>query len=238
MPYFQREKIQMKKVIYLGYYETQDNPRSCSPAAVTMMDYVSSSIRKSGYSLEIISPAQSEEVLPEVTEITDGYEIVFSPSFGLKKEILKKVVYKIRRESELLRILFEHVGTDDIVVVYHSLAYIGVLRKLRQRKKFKLILQVNEIYADVLGKSTARKKEIKWINEADAYLLSTEKLVDVIEHPKKKFAICPGTFQIEPIREIYKEKQKMKDRINVVYAGTFDMRKGGTCGRYSKVSKL
>lgn len=217
----------MKKVIYLGYYETRNNPRNCSPAAVTMMDYISSVIRKNGYNLEIISPAQTEEELPEIVETVENSKIIFLPSHGRKKTTLQRGYNKIRKEKELFFILDKHIENNDVVIAYHSLVYISILKKLRKRKNFKLILQVNEVYADVTGNDFARKKEIGWINGADAYLFSTEKLTDVIDCSKKKYVVCPGTFLVEPIRNISKEEQEKRDRIDVIYAGTFDFRKGG-----------
>ena len=217
----------MRKIIYLGHYETRNNPRNCSPAGVTMMDYISSTIRRNGYNLEIISPAQSEKELPGIEEIIDNSKIVFLSSHGIKKTIIQRGYSKLRREKELLYILDKHVGSNDVVIAYHSLQYIKILKKLRRKKKFKFILQVNEIYADVLERSVDRQREIQWLSQADAYIFSTERLKDIVKCSGKKYVICPGTYQVEPIRDVCREEQKMKDKINVVYSGTFDFRKGG-----------
>lgn len=217
----------MKKIIYLGYYDTRKNPRNCSPAAVAMMNYVASAIRRNGYNLEIISPAQSEEELPEIVEIIENGKVVFLPSHGIKGKIIKRIYNKLRREKELSFVLEQHIGNNDVVIAYHSLAFIRVLKRLRKRKKFKFILQVNEIYADILEKVSVRKREIQWINEADAYLFSTKKLMKVLRTLNKKYAICSGNYYVEPIRSVCVQEKETKGKINVIYAGTFDFRKGG-----------
>lgn len=57
---------------------------------------------------------------------------------------------------------------------------------------------------------------------ADAYVLSTEKLLEELDFEYKKFAICHGTYQIEKERNVMKSTNKT----HVVYAGTFDPDKG------------
>ena len=110
----------MRKIIYLGHYETRNNPRNCSPAGVTMMDYISSTIRRNGYNLEIISPAQSEKELPGIEEIFDNSKIVFLSSHGIKKRIIQRGYSKVRREKELLYIL----DTNRVAVTSEMLLYV------------------------------------------------------------------------------------------------------------------
>lgn len=47
----------MSAIYYIGHYDLKDEPRSVSPAAVTMMDYVSEVIQREGFQCNILSCA-------------------------------------------------------------------------------------------------------------------------------------------------------------------------------------
>lgn len=216
----------MKKVVYLGYYDSPENPRHCSPAASTMMRYVAGAMAESGYEVEIISPALTDEVLPELLEKENNFAVRYLPSYGVKNHFFHKVKNKIIRKQNLYNSLLNEMKTGAILVVYHSMAYIDVLKRIRKENEVKLILQVNEIYADVTQNKKERKKEMKWINSADAYIFSTEELSKQIMSTQKKYAVCLGTYCSEKKVE-RKEEEKMSKNVEVIYAGTFDPRKGG-----------
>lgn len=215
------------KVYYLGYYDLPDHGRSVSPAAVTMMDYVSSAIQQTGIKCIILSPTISRDRKPmERIELEDGREVFFAASYGTasKTNIVKRIYLRVRRQMELYRMLDSQLQEGDILLVYHSLAYIDVLRRLRRRKQFTLLLQVCEIYADVLENKRRKKKELKWISEADAYMFSTKQLEHSINKNNKLSQVCLGTYKVE---DSFVEECDNDKSVHVVYAGTFDPRKGG-----------
>lgn len=115
------------------------------------------------------------------------------------------------------------MGKGDTLVVYHSLAYVGLVRILKRLKGFRLVLEVEEIYADVTGSDKARKKEYKLFRRADAYIFPTELLNEKLNSEHKPHCIIYGTYQVEENRHYSFNDGK----IHVVYAGTFDPRKGG-----------
>lgn len=216
------------KIFYLGYYDLPDQGRMVSLAGVTMMDYVSKAIQQVGIECIILSPAQSfEKKTAEKVKLDDGREVLFLSTIckpANKVNILKRVYLKIRRQNDLYRMLDNQVKEGDILLVYHSLAYIDVLRRFRKRKRFTLLLQVCEIYADVSQNDKKKKKELKWINEADAYIFSTSSLAQSLNKSHKISQVCLGTYKVE---EDYVSKYNEDKCIHVVYAGTFDPRKGG-----------
>jgi glycosyltransferase involved in cell wall biosynthesis len=93
----------------------------------------------------------------------------------------------------------------------------------KKLKGFKLILEIEEIYADVHGKRGAHKKEYNFFKLADAYLLATELLNEKINIENKPYAVIYGTYNVEKQRKVSFED----DKTHIVYAGTFDPRKGG-----------
>lgn len=215
------------KVYYLGYYDLPNQGRLVSPAAITMMDYVSSAIQQTGIKCIILSPTISRDKKTlERIELDDGREVLFSSSCGTanKANIVKRVYLRVRRQMELYRMLDSQLQEGDILLVYHSLAYIDVLRRLRRRKQFTLLLQVCEIYADVLENKRRKKKELKWISEADAYMFSTKQLAQSINIKNKLSQVCLGTYKVE---DCFVKKYDNDKYVHVVYAGTFDPRKGG-----------
>ena len=210
-------------VLYLGYYDVPGYNRRVSLAGVTMMDYISSAIQQVGYKCVILSAAQSlDNKSAEIVELNDGREAVFLSSFK-SAHIFKRAYLKIRRKMELYRMLDKEVKEGSVLLVYHSLAYINTLRRLRRKKKFTLVLQVCEIYADVLQDTKMREKELKWIDEADAYIFSTSSLAQNLNKKNKLNLVCLGTYKVEE-KLINNDKNEY---IHVVYAGTFDSRKGG-----------
>ena len=216
------------KVFYLGYYDLPNHGRKVSLAGVTMMEYVSGAIQQTGIQCIILSPAQSlKKQSAENIKLDDGREVVFLPTIckpPRKVNIFKRAYLKIRREITLYKMLDSQVKDGDILIVYHSLLYIQVLRRLRKNKQFTLLLQVCEIYADVLLSEKKKKKELKWIAEADAYIFSTNNLEQSLNKGHKPSQVCLGTYTVE---ENSVNKNNERECIHVVYAGTFDPRKGG-----------
>lgn len=216
----------MSKIIYVVYYETDKNPRHISLAGTTMMEYVAKTINNAGYNLTMFSAAQSkngEAIDRTIEKIDDKTEIVFTPCFKRYKNVVMRFVQKKRREKSLYKELDSVIENGDTVVVYHALGLIAPLEKLQKKKRFKLVLQVCEIYSDVTGNTKMRDKEISFIEKADSYIFSSGLLEEKLNKHKREYTICLGT---------YKNEEKLNstpndEKIHVVYAGTFDPTKGG-----------
>lgn len=58
-----------------------------------------------------------------------------------------------------------HVSKNENVVVYHSLAYMNIVNIIHKIKKFNLILEVEEIYSDVIGDSKKKKRKLNILNQ-------------------------------------------------------------------------
>lgn len=216
----------MGKTIYLAYYGTEKHPRNVAPAAVTMAQYIIQSLSKVQSPLIVLSPAQAVNKIYYGRELVreQQTEVIFLPSYPFQKHnILMRGCNKIRRQRDLKGELLSQLKDGDTLIVYHSLGLIDVVTQVKKKLKIRLVVQVCEVYADVLNNDSIRKKEFKFFQLADAYIFSSSLLQEKINKSRKKYVICLGTYYTELDRGI-----KFNDgKIHVVYAGTFDKRKGG-----------
>ena len=119
--------------------------------------------------------------------------------------------------------MIKNTNKDSIVMVYHSLGYMSLVKRLKKLKGFKLIIEAEEIYGDVIGDEKTSQKEYEFFKIADAFIFPTELLSEKVNTEKKPEVIIYGTYHIE------KEMPKLfsDGKIHCAYAGTLDPRKGG-----------
>ena len=215
----------MKKIKYIGYYDTIFQRRIMSPAAVDKMNYISEKLSELGYIVEIISCGMIADKGYKGTKEKIGYNIYVKYFRTLKKSKLK-IINKVFRAYELL-VLFMYflicVKKEEKILVYHSLMNMKAIFWAKKIKKFKIILEIEEIYADVLENQKLKKKEINYLEKADYYLFSTTFLNKEINKYSKPYVIIHGVYKVEKIMT-----HKFNDnKIHLIYAGTFDLHKGG-----------
>lgn len=220
----------MESIKYIGFYDIHDSKykRNGSLAAINKMNYMANSISKLGIKVSIISPSwiiENKNIITkkECIKIKDNIKLINIPSFGTKSRILRYIRTKIS-SIYLFIYLLKNVKKEEEIIVYHSLALLRPVLLAKKIKKFKLILEVEEIYTDVIdyGKRI-RKSEFKFIELADKYIFPTELLNESLNKTNKPYSICYGTYKAEEDRNV----KFNDDKIHVVYAGTFDPRKGG-----------
>ncbi len=217
-----------QRIYYLGYYDTPeyaDEQRNAPPAARAKMDYIVSVLNRIGYDAELVSPAatkdkRSAKARKIMLDQRNTLKLFYSPGGKSKPAALFR--FLILKLSFFFYILFR-VSASDTVIVYHSAEFIGTLLLLKKLRGFRLLLEVEEIYADVTGKEKIRKKEFKIFDKADAYIFSTELLAEKINLYNKPMTIIYGSYSVAQERIDRKEND---GRIHCVYSGTFDTRKG------------
>lgn len=219
---------------YFGYYADDRNNKNvnCAPSAINKMHYISKQIANVEGKTEIISavsPIQGSQI-SECYELEQGISVrYFEASYSSYKiiSIIKRVLHKAR----LFNWAYKNINQGEKVIVYHSLGYMRLFKLLKKIKNFSLILEVEEIYADVLNNQKIRKKELEFANLADAYIFPTELLDEFINKEHKPSVIIYGSYQVEKNRNcnIFQENlnNEPDDVIHCVYAGTLDPRKGG-----------
>lgn len=122
-----------------------------------------------------------------------------------------------------LNLFLKKLSCNDTVIVYHSLFIAKMIAKMKIKRQYKLILEVEEIYQDVVNCSKKyAEEEREVIKIADGYILATEALSKEIPS-KKPYIVINGTYHAEPKRNVSFDDGK----IHCVYAGTFDPTKGG-----------
>ena len=219
-----------RSVKYIGYYDKPElsikENRTFFVAATNKMTYIGNVIAKNGCNVEIISPSPTSNTKGfygrRVNKISDNIILKLCPSVGANN-IVAKGIRKFLSQGWLYLQLLLHTKSSDTVFVYHSLALMRTVRICKVLKRFKLILEVEEIYGDVVGSEVISKREIKFTQIADGFLFPTELLNKKINVKHKPAAIIHGTYQAEPNRHC----EFGDGKIHVVYAGTFDPQKGG-----------
>ncbi|HAF06929.1 MAG: Uncharacterized protein XD76_0183 [candidate division TA06 bacterium 32_111] len=220
----------MRNLIYLGFYSTSDDKknRNHSLAAVNKMNYISNVFKNLDFFVTILSPSwtnkedefsffKSEKII-----LSKGLQVIYAPSFNLKiKNKFKPYLFKILL-SFFWTVIYLIKNKDiNFVIVYHQPMLIIPLLISKKIKHFKLILEVEEIYSDVWKeRKLFIKLEKMLLQLADGYILSTHTLVDKI-NSNKPYIVSYG--ELKHNKQIVK---KYKDKIHLVFAGTFDPLKG------------
>lgn len=218
----------MKKIKYLSFYNTPENKEKhiVSPAGVTKVDYVLSVLDALKRPTDVITASRSQvrSGNKEIVKTVNDFATLYIPAdlkggnwFANK---LSTLIYRMR----FVPYLRKHLRRDDVVIVYHSLVYMDEVRRLKKTIGFKLILEVEEIYGDVLGSQKIANREMDFFRCADAYIFPTELLNEKTNDQNKPYVITHGTYRAVPESEerIYHDD----NRVHCVYAGTFDPRKG------------
>ena len=222
----------MRPVIkYISFYDFADSgiARNYSVAAANKMDYIIESLVKIGYDVEVVSASACIEsgtfrwYKSRVEERQPHVKTRFFSSFRCRSKILilLRLIWGV---LQLLSYLLFCVKKGESIWVYHSLYYYNVILLAKKIKKFKLILEVEEIYRDVSPVPRYMERwECKMIDVADKFVFSTDLLNDKVNRQKKPHLVIYGTYRCEPVMS----ERHGDNKVHVVYSGTLDPNKGG-----------
>ena len=228
-----------RKFKYIGYYSTPDiTPVRFIPlAGRNKMDYTLTVLNRIFDDIELISPAciLSGQRGCKSSKTTIGRNTRLK-LFSMLPNKCRLAAYAnfIFVRVKLLFYLLKNIEKNEPVMVYHSLALVNTVLLAKKIKKFKMILELNELYSDVSGSQAARRTELKMIEAADAFIFSNEQLSDILNHNNRPYAVEYG---------IYTPEKRIAERfddgkIHVVYAGTFDPTKGGAMAAAASAAYL
>lgn len=215
-------------VYYIGYYNCdaiRNEQRAAAPAAENKMGYIITALAQAlRKPFEVVTPAETGLCRffgGRKQEIQKDVVLKTFPTFSSKNKILRGTAHLLTRAS-FFAYLLTHVQKEDHLLVYHSLAYQKMIGFIQKLKKCRLTIEVEELYADVIGDEKARKAEIEGLQTADSYLFITELLRQEVNIEKPSI-LSHGTYLALPEYGFRFDD----DRIHVVYAGTFRKAKGG-----------
>lgn len=139
-------------IFYIGAYSGDEGLRRKNPrqniAGTMKMNFVRDCIRRLGCDvcLVCIAPAHGSGFCPQETVTVDGHERhVYLPSLVLRV-LGRNIVRGDCTNFFLARWMRRNLTADDTVVVYHSLAYGGTMRRMQKKIGFRLVTQVEELY--------------------------------------------------------------------------------------------
>lgn len=217
----------MKKIFYMAYYNSTNSSerRKAVLSSVNKMNYICEALENNGYNTEIVSASGAVEkkfCKSKKVKLTDKTTLKIFSSLPRLNRIVS-VIDRVILKTKLFLYMIKNTNKDSIVMVYHSLGYMSLVKRLKKLKGFKLIIEAEEIYGDVIGDEKTSQKEYEFFKIADAFIFPTELLSEKVNTEKKPEVIIYGTYHIE------KEMPKLfsDGKIHCVYAGTLDPRKGG-----------
>ena len=217
----------MKKIFYMAYYNSTNSSerRNTVLSSVNKMNYICEALENNGYNTEIVSASGATEkkfCKSKKVKLTDKTTLKLFSSLPRLNRIVS-VINRVILKTKLFLYMIKNTNKDSIVMVYHSLGYMSLVKRLKKLKGFKLIIEAEEIYGDVIGDEKTSQNEYEFFKIADAFIFPTELLSEKVNTEKKPEVIIYGTYHIE------KELPKLfsDGKIHCVYAGTLDPRKGG-----------
>lgn len=204
---------------YLGFYDIDSNDESrIRPiSSKNKMEYVFQTLNKAGIYVEVISPSWTlkKTYFPSrLSNISKNTSLKVGPTIPYTKN-----VSQIWSLIWYFLYLFFSINKNETIIVYHSLSLIPIIKLLKFFKKIKVILEVEEIYGEVLNKSNRAKEiEIKYIKKMDSRIFVSDLL-------KEKVGISSDIV----LYGSYTSKNFNLNRISksMVYAGSIDQLKGG-----------
>lgn len=225
----------MKDIKYIAYYSDSNEAmhRHAAPSADTKVSYIITALKESGHDVEVISKCvvdKCDSLIRKYDAYTttqcNGTSVHFIPDLTSRNRIIRHFARMAIKHSVKKYIKNECVTDDCSIIIYHSLGMYDVIKLLKKYNK-KFVLEVEEIYSDVLTKKKKknRRKEDYMFRAASSYIFSTEMLNKEVNIANKPYVVCNGTYSNQAA--ISDSLFANDGKIHCLYAGTLDPRKGG-----------
>jgi hypothetical protein len=218
------------KIHYIAQYGENPLGRKLaySPAGLSKMKYIIKSLNALGLPIIVYATSSGGNISDKfywakAIKQGDNFSIRYCTTFG-SKYLVFRMIERALNKLQLFFYLLTYVKKTDLVVVYHELYYLPVLKAAKKIGKFRLLYQVEELYTLASNmKEEKTEKEKRALMMADAYMFSNDIMAKKCGFDAKPFIVSYGSYNIEP-----KYVDKFHDgKIHVLYAGTFDENKGG-----------
>jgi hypothetical protein len=217
-----------KKIYYITQLKSpnKDN-RIYSNAAISKSNYIISVLNHLNYHVNVISPNWTKNNFGfyKGHKFSDrfGNYYRYLSTFGSRIIIFNKFKYLYSGFLLMVYLLFK-IKKSDTILYYHSVFFSPVIQIIKIIKRFTLIIQLEEIYHDVVKmKSWIRKIENSILINNKYFILSNDILMHRLNIQKEHCVVLYGDYSFEP----FVHNRKMSKKVKIVYAGTFDLAKAG-----------
>lgn len=217
---------------YLTFFSTEaegDLQLATSPAGVNKGRYIAQLLQETGHSVEIVSPAWSKcgrwrywKAFDQ--PLDERITLHQLATFGTPLRWLTPLQW-VHSLLQLFFYLLLHTQAGEPVVVYHS--YYASLPVLlaKRLKKFKLVLEVEEIYQDIVPlPRVIRRQEDRMFQQADGYIFSTVAIGERLHRDHIPSMVVNGAYRCDDTPH---PSSFSDGKIHCLYSGTFDKSKAG-----------
>ena len=221
-----------REIIYLGFYDLPQtvDKRYTVQSSIQKMNYISDAIVRAGYNVHIISTAwllKSDYVFKfnrqKTVHVSENIKVTFCPGIKSKSQFLNLINRFICKFWLFLWIIL-NTSYQNVLLIYHSPFYLNLIRIAKSIGKFKLVLEVEEIYSKVWATSRkSHSQEISFFKTADSFITVSNILADVLGN--KTQAVVYGSYNIFNKPKV--QNLALNNLTNIVYAGSIDSTKGG-----------
>ena len=212
----------MSKIIYLAFYDVDgSDKRQYFESTKSKVDYICGVLKTDYEGIDIISFSYTNKVKSRAVEKNTYFgKLYLMKSYGFNNIIFKMFNY-IYICIQCLKKLYTIKKGNDIIIFYHSLYTMWLIPVLKLFLKNKMIFEVEEIYGDVKKCRFLSYLEIKLLKTADGFIVASHG-IETLFDSKKPTIVIEGKYEL-----FCSEVKKLCSPIECVYAGTFDIDKGG-----------
>jgi len=222
-------RVNPNRVLYVGFYDSSSNvaeARVAHLSAVAKMDYVCSALVGAGRKVLIVSPSYTRNnhyYHGKETALSDDISLKVFPTLPWGNRA-QRAISRAWSQLFLFFFLLFTARKGEAIVVYHSLALLRPVRAAKRLRRFRILLEVEEVYHEAAATSSSvARREHAAFADAAGFIFSTGLLDAKLNHSGRPSLVCHGTYLPQPDRG----SRRRDGRIHVVYAGIVDSVKSG-----------
>lgn len=235
------------KLQYVSFYDHEINTkenRVFSPAGRDITAYVAGALTRASINVEIISLACTDSknfhYKGKTYETPEGFKVTLPPTLGGYGKFMK-FIRNIWTVLLPYLYLFPRIKSGSTILVYHSVSLVIPVRILQLLKRVKVILQVEEIYADVTNNESYRRLESLAFKKAHAFIFPTVSLQNMIEstHSVADIRLVPRRNQKLMYKKVYEISFPLKHPNDIKRNVNYDRKyKVSRFGRYCDLIEI
>lgn len=213
-------------IYYVAFYNPEEEvgKRVANYAGEDKIDYICESLNQIGESVTILSNTKSldNKYQGKKTYIrSENKKIVCFSSLSNANKIIHAIDV-IWGFFQLGFFLFTKLRKNDVVLVYHSLGYRKFFNYFAKIKKFKYILEVEELFQYIDNANSYKRKENEVFSIPNSFIFSNAILQETVNHECKPYVVINGVYR----NEVLQKPDRTNGKTHVLYAGSLEPQKG------------